>query len=341
MSIIEWFLNYPFYRKELKTILKYFIPVGVGLALLFWVFKDIDLQNLLQSFQNANYLYVVLAGFVGLVAHTSRAYRWQLMLRPMGFKPSLANSTSAVLIGYITNLLLPRAGELARSASLQKTEGVPFEKSFGAVIAERVIDVLVLGLLVLLNLALEYDRINGLVKEVFGEKLNSSHSLLYAGGAFLMVIGLAIVLLRKFKTQLLNIAIFNKIWSKVEGLWAGFSSVLKLQQPGLFILHTFIIWGCYFLSTFLLCKAVPLGANLSLLAVLTILVMGSIGMAAPTMGGIGSFHFLVGKIVVLYSLTAQEGINLATFLHTMQGIVIVVVLGIAGFLYVLLTKKRA
>ncbi len=323
----------------MKQILKYAVPFGLGGGLLYWVFKDIDLFSTIQNFKDANYFYVGLALIVAFGAHTSRAFRWNLMLEPLGYKASLSNTTIAVLLGYITNLILPRAGEFARSASLQKSDNIPFEKSFGAVIAERVIDVLVLGLLVLLNLALEFQRVKGLMDEQIGNKFKNS-SLLFVILIFSFVFfALFVFFFRKYKIKLLKTPLVKKIWLILHGLVSGFGSVLKLKNPWVFVFHTLFIWSLYFFSTFLLCKAVPIGNNLSFLAVLTILVMGSIAMAAPTLGGIGSYHFLVGKIVVLYGLNSEEGINLATFLHTMHGIIFVVTLGLAAFIWSLIISK--
>jgi uncharacterized protein (TIRG00374 family) len=324
-------------------ILKFLLPVIIATGLLYWVFKDIDFVSTLQSFKEANYLLVAVGLVVALLSHILRAFRWNLMLEPMGYKASLKNTTVAVLIGYLTNLVLPRAGELARAASLQKSENIPFEKSFGAVIAERVIDVFFLGFLILLNLFLEFDRIKDLLGEMLGEKFANGNRILLIL-IFLIVLGvLALALFMKFKESLLKVNLISKIWQVVLGLWAGFSSVLKLKNPWVFIAHSLLIWSMYYLSTYILCKAAPIGAELSGLAVLTILVMGAIGMAAPTLGGIGSYHFLVGKIVVLYGLSAQEGINLATFLHSIQGILYVVVLGLGAFLFNLywLNRKEA
>jgi len=324
-------------------ILKFLLPVIIATGLLYWVFKDIDFVSTLQSFKEANYLLVAVGLVVALLSHILRAFRWNLMLEPMGYKASLKNTTVAVLIGYLTNLVLPRAGELARAASLQKSENIPFEKSFGAVIAERVIDVFFLGFLILLNLFLEFDRIKDLLGEMLGEKFANGNRILLIL-IFLIVLGvLALALFMKFKESLLKVNLISKIWQVVLGLWAGFSSVLKLKNPWVFIAHSILIWSMYYLSTYILCKAAPIGAELGGLAVLTILVMGAIGMAAPTLGGIGSYHFLVGKIVVLYGLSAQEGINLATFLHSIQGILYVVVLGLGAFLFNLywLNRKEA
>jgi uncharacterized protein (TIRG00374 family) len=323
----------------LKKALKYILPIALGLALLNWVFKDIDLLKTLQSFRDANYVLVFFAAILALLAHISRAARWNIMLEPLGYKPSLRNTSIAVLIGYLTNLVFPRAGELARSASLQKSENVPFDKSFGAVIAERIIDVLILGVLVLINLLLEFGRIQSLFVDLFGNQ-NPTKLLSIAGGLILFGF-LGLIIFQKNKEKFLKVGLIKKIFDFTEGLRSGLLSVLKIEKSAQFFLHTIFIWVMYYASTYLLCKAVSLGDSLSFLAVLTILVMGSIGMAVPTIGGIGSYHLLVGKIVALYGLSNQDGISLAIFLHTMTGILFILVFGLIAFIMSFLSTKKA
>lgn len=325
----------------MKNNLKYILPIAIGLALLYWVFKDIDLVSLWQNFKDANYMWVGLAAILALLAHVLRAYRWKLMLEPMGYQPSTYNTTLAVLIGYLTNLALPRAGEFARSASLQKLEDIPFEKSFGAVIAERVIDVIVLFVLIGLNLLLEFDRLKGLFVEIFGDKLKNTSTLLTLAAGGLIFLGLVFFLLKKNWNKLENIPLVQKIIEIGKGLWNGFSSVKNLKNPAVFVIVTLLIWALYYWTTYFLYISLDADGTMSFLGILTILVMGSIGMAAPTMGGIGSYHFLVGKIVMLYGLTQQEGITLATFLHTMQGILFVLIFGVISLLLSFLAGNKA
>ena len=53
------------------------------------------------------------------------------MLEPMGYTPRLTNNVLAVLVGYLVNYTIPRAGEASRALVLTNYEGIPFEKSFG------------------------------------------------------------------------------------------------------------------------------------------------------------------------------------------------------------------
>ena len=104
--------------------------------------KDID--SIKNSFKTANYWWVLASLGLGILSHISRAYRWHFLLEPLGYKPRLANSVMTVLIAYLLNLFIPRSGEFARAASIKKYEGIPFEKAFGTIVAERVTDVIML-----------------------------------------------------------------------------------------------------------------------------------------------------------------------------------------------------
>ena len=105
---------------------------------------DSDIQAIKTSFKTANYWWVALSLGFGALSHLSRAYRWQFLLEPLGYKPKLANSIMAVLIAYLLNLVIPRSGEVARAASIKKYENIPFKKAFGTIVAERVSDVIML-----------------------------------------------------------------------------------------------------------------------------------------------------------------------------------------------------
>lgn len=323
----------------MKKVLQYLISLTIAGGLLWFVFKDVDIDALFATFSKADYRWVALSGALALVAHWSRAYRWKLMLQPIGYNPSAYKTMLAVLIGYVVNLVLPRAGELARCGSLQKLEGVPFEKSFGAVVAERLVDVLILLLLIGLNLLLEFDRISGFFFELIGNKFDNTALLAGIAFAGISLILLAVFLFRKYKSKIEQLAFYQKVSSVVSGLWSGFTSIRNLKNPTAFIGHTVLIWVMYYSMTYALCFALPETASLSPLAGLTILVMGTIGMAAPTIGGIGSYHFLVGKIVALYGINAQIGITLATFLHSMMGVLFVLIFGLIAFILTFTVQK--
>ena len=68
------------------------------------------------------------------------------------------------MIGYIANMVVPRMGEASRAAVLKGTDGVPFDKGFGTIVAERVIDVLCLGICYGFAVLINFDNMDDLMK---------------------------------------------------------------------------------------------------------------------------------------------------------------------------------
>lgn len=68
-----------------------------------------------------------------ILAHPSRAIRWNMLITPLGYKPKLINTFWALCAGYFANLAVPRLGEITRCGMLTKAEQVPFNELFGTV----------------------------------------------------------------------------------------------------------------------------------------------------------------------------------------------------------------
>jgi glycosyltransferase 2 family protein len=326
----------------MKNFLTYTLSLAIAGGLLWFVFKDIDLNAMFAELARANYLWVGAYCVVIAVAHWSRSVRWSLLLEPVvGHRPALGNAMLAVLTGYFANLLIPRMGEVTRCGTLNRLENVPVNVSFGTVVAERIFDVVMLVLIIGLTLLLEAERIGDLVAGLFaGKEGSGSKTGLYVllGVGVLGTLAVWFVY-QKYKEVLRRNTLFAKVESFVLGLIEGLLSVRKLRQPGLFVFHTLLIWTMYYLSTYVLFFAMPQTSGLGLLAALTILMVGAIGMAAPTQGGLGSFNILVGLALVAYGLTKQDGQTLATLMLLSQWLFVIVAGGIA-FLLVLGRSRK-
>lgn len=150
--------------KKAVSLSKKLIPISIGVFFIYLSYQNTtpeDRQNIYKYIKNADYRFVFLSTFFGILSHISRAMRWQLLLAPLGFHPRTINSVLAVLIGYLSNLGIPRSGELLRATAMDRYENIPFQKGFGTVIAERVVDLILLFLCILLALGLQYDLIAG------------------------------------------------------------------------------------------------------------------------------------------------------------------------------------
>ena len=307
-----------------------------------------DLAAMWERLQAADWRWIALSCALLLMAHITRAWRWQMLLEPLGYRPGLFDSTTSVLTGYFANYIVPRMGEVTRCGTLYKLEKVPVNLSFGTVVAERVFDVLTLLVLIALNFLLEFDRLSQFFLEFFGGKVGGSGAtsgpnvlLIVAGVAVLIALLAVIYVVRNkdLQSKILANALVAKIVDFLKGMVEGVLSVRKLRSPGLFIFSTLLIWVFYYLVSYVLFFCIPETATLGPLAGLTLLVIGAIGMTAPTQGGIGAYHLLVGNVMILYGLTQADGVTLATFIHGTQ-MLFMLAIGALAFLVVLFKNKK-
>jgi len=318
----------------LKSIVKYLISSLLAAGLLYWAFSKSELHynDILLTFQRADYNWVAASVIIAIISHLLRALRWEQLLGAMSYQPGTVRTFSAVLIGYFANFLVPRLGEVSRCGSLKKTANIPFEESFGTVITERLVDLLSLVVLVGITFIFEWEPLQQSLFPTL--KLPSGTLIIVA--SVLGLIGLGV--LWKFKDLLKNIGEESKIGKMLLGWIAGIGSIRNLTSPRKFIGYSIGIWLCYFLSTYTLFLAFPISENLGLSAALTVLVMGTFGMATPTQGGIGAYHSLVASAFVFYALSYKDGFMLATFFHGTQMITLLLLGGLSFILTLFLPK---
>ncbi|TLV00740.1 lysylphosphatidylglycerol synthase transmembrane domain-containing protein [Dyadobacter luticola] len=331
----------------MKNILRYTISLVLAGGLIWFVFKDIDLTEMLDRFAKSDWRWIAVSCFFLMCAHVTRAWRWGMLMEPLGHKPGLLNSSVSVLTGYFANYIVPRMGEVTRCGTLYRLERIPVNLSFGTVVAERIFDVLVLLVMIGLNFVFEFDRLSTFFTDFFQSKVGNSsgggsNGLLWVALGFLTVaIPIAIYTIgnKEKRAKLMQNSLVNKIVTFAKGMLEGLLSIRKLKNPGLFILSTIAIWVFYYLVSYVLFFCIPETSTLGPLAGLTLLVVGAIGMTAPTQGGIGAYHLLVGNVMVLYGLSHNDGITLATFIHGTQ-MIFMLVIGALAFLYVLIQNKK-
>jgi len=322
----------------LKAALKYLISTVLAVALLYWAFSSSHLSwsDILHTLSTANYTWVSVSIFISILAHYFRAVRWNQLLAVMKYHPGTTRTLSAVLIGYFANFIIPRMGEVSRCGSLQKTAEIPFEKSFGTVITERIVDLLCLAIVLGINLLIEFEPLQ---HYLFPNIHLPGNALLIAAGTLLL---LAIFFIYKYKNQFFNLLESKKDTSKIIQLlmgWIdGIKSIFLVKNPALFIFYSAGIWICYYLNAYVLLLAFPESMNLGLGAAVTVLVMGSFGMTMPTQGGIGAYHSLVGSTLVYYGIQKTNATALATFFHGTQMISILLLGGISFIITLILPK---
>src|SRR3546814_15420801 len=87
------------------------------------------MTQIITDLRHANYFWVFMSLLAVWLAHVFRAIRWRMLIRPLGYRPKVSNTYHAVIIGYLANLALPRMGEVTRCGVLNRTDGIPVNRS--------------------------------------------------------------------------------------------------------------------------------------------------------------------------------------------------------------------
>jgi uncharacterized protein (TIRG00374 family) len=319
--------------KQIKSYLKVLIPLSIGLFFIYLTINatTVEERKLIANYiKNADYRFVLLSIVFGVLSHLSRAYRWQFLLSPMGYKPRFINSTLAVLIAYIANLGIPRSGEILRATTLSSYEKIPFEKTFGTIIAERLVDLVLLIGFIFIALSLQYD----LIWKVLREKKIAPATIL-SGFAFLLIVALGLRMLFK-KNQS---ALVLKIKSFLKGLVEGILSIRSMPNKGAFLIHTVFIWLMYLAMFYVIKWTVPETSMLGLNSLLPAFVIGGLTISA-TNGGIGIYPFSVALMLGAFGISNESGLAFGWIMWTSQTLMIIVFGSLSFFILPLVNRKN-
>jgi len=314
-------------NKKLASFLKLLFFLSIGLLLLWFASKDLTEEQsdiLFSSLKNANYWFIILSIVFGVCSHFVRALRWKNVIDPMGYNVKKSNSFFAVMIGYLVNIAVFRAGELARCGFMARYEKPSIDKLFGTVITERIIDLIFLFIVFGITILIQYDLLINYFNETI--LIGFQDKIANAIGSFwllpiLLILGIAgFFILKRFK-------FFDKLKNFILGLKDGVISVGKVKNIPLFIFHSFLIWFFYFLMVYVSFDCLPQTAHLGVKAGMAILAFGTIGIVV-VQGGIGAYHLIVQSICVLYGIDSAIGLAFAWIIWSAQTLLIL----IGGFL---------
>lgn len=300
--------------------------------MLFLLFRNVDFDSFWSNLQLVNYHWIYFSILISVLAYVTRAYRWNLMLNSLGFTTSLYKSTLVIIISYLANVALPRAGEFLRSGLIKKTDDIPVNVSFGTVIAERVVDLMTLLVLISFALIFEFDILWTFLETTLAIDFRVLVIIIIGG----VVVGIASMI---FILSLLKKGSFPKLNAFLDGLKEGLISVAKVKKPVPFLLSTVVLWVIYYLMSYTIIFSLETTAHLSATAGLLLLVVGGIAISLPVQSGFGTYHAMIAGLLVVYSIEETTGLFLATLLHTSQ-IVAVTVFGLISLFLIFLLKKN-
>lgn len=304
----------------------------MGVFLVYYTYNKFtpkQLQEIMGHFRNADYGFVLISSFFSVVSLAARAYRWRYSLEHMGYFSRFRNNFCAVSIGYLINYTIPRSGEVARALVLKKYNDIPFDKGFGTIIAERVIDFVILIAFIITAFLLQFEQLESFITAKI-----PMQKLIYLG-----IIGFIsfIIVVTAFIYSTWKPILFIK--AKIEGLVEGLLSTFKMPNRIPFLVLTAIIWMSYVLTFYVAIFALKETSHIGFGTIVTAFVVGSLAISF-TNGGFGAFPLMISQILVLYSIPDTAGVAFGYILWSSQTALVILLGGLSFLLLPIFNRKK-
>lgn len=318
---------------KLRSLLRYGISAVITVLFLYIAFRGTDFGKLYDSMARANYWWMIPNFACVMVSHYLRAWRWKYMLEPVKPNLSMRSLFSGVMIGYMMNNIIPRAGEIVRPYAIGKLEDIPKSAAFGTIVVERIIDMASFLVLVAL-IPLVYQ---GPLVESFPWLVNTG--VVVSALTIALLGGFVALAARRDWTDAvirrLERFLPARVRARLDGWVNSFlDGFLFLRRPGRFVVITVLsvlIWLLYVLMMYFAFFAFGL-QDLGMAGALVVQAISSIGVALPTPGGTGTYHAFTSQTLVrLYGVDPTVSLSYATVTHAV-GFIGVTLVGLYYFL---------
>jgi uncharacterized protein (TIRG00374 family) len=245
------------------------------------------------------------------VTYLARAWRWGYLLSPI-VRVSFRRLFSATVVGFMTGLVIPRAGEVVRPYLVARRHGIRTSAAFATIILERLLDLLtVLALFFVYLYLLEPPAL---------QTRGSLITVLKAAAAVAAVAALGILaVLATFHAHAEKASSFlDRLFSRLPaGVGRPLGRMLRAFGEGLavvqapprhlaaILVQSLVVWISIAAGVYLNNRA--FGIGLPFHASFLIIGFLTVGVAVPTPGMVGGFHESF-----LLALTQGFGVDKAT-----------------------------
>ena len=324
-------------NKLIKKSYKLIISLLFGGFILYWVYRDFDFNRVSNVFfHGLNWWWMCFSLLFGVFSHVFRGLRWRQTLEPLGVFPKRSDCINAIFVSYAANLVVPRLGEISRCGVLSKNDQVPFSKSLGTVVTERIIDTFCMLTITGFTLLLQMPVFTRFFMQT-GTKMSSINHLLTTVWfyiALLCIIGIFVLLFYLMRT----VSFYPKMKGTMHNVMEGINSLKKVRRKPLFAFYTLLIWTCYFFHFYFTFYCFSFTSSLGLLAGLVMFVGGTFAVIVPTPNGAGPWHFAVITMMMLYGVNSTDAGIFALIVHGIQTF-LVALLGVYGLIALSLTNR--
>jgi len=299
---------------------KAIIGALVSVFFLWLALRKVEYGDLWLTLKSAHWVYLIPNLILVIGVMYIRAWRWRLILRPVGDVP-YKRVFSSTMIGFMANNVLPaRLGEIARAVSLGIKTGLSRSALLATIIVERVYDSLTL--LIFLWLVFAFSRISDLTEV---ERISYLGWVFLAANMFL--IGLLALLQYRNAGFVRVVTRMTRPFSKRIQTTA--SEIIEKFARGLRIHHNWkttlgvissslLLWFIMGISNYFVFLALGFD-HLPWEASFVVLVVVSLMISIPsTAGYVGVFHWATQISLQVYGLKESQGLAVAIVLHAAQ-----------------------
>lgn len=300
-------------KKTISRLLFFLISLGLSVGLFLWLYKDANVSEFIAMLDNCDPFWVIFPLVIYVLSDVIRGWRWKILLETSGIKMSVWESSMPIFVSGISNYIFPRIGEAVRVGIVKKTHNVPVSTSVGTIITERLVDLIIYVLLAIIVIVIEFDRVGEFVlARLHDSWINIQNHWLVSITILILVIGAGTLIryLVKRKSSTKTGSFFSNVKHELLSIFR-----LDRKQRNRYIFLTAFMWFLYFAMYYSLFSMNAQSGNFTISAVLTTMVLGTLGFLLPVPGAIGTFHFFVSYALVSYNIDADFAKMLAAFMH--------------------------
>lgn len=313
--------------EQMKSAIRYLVAIALSGGALYLAFRGQDIAMLQAELARTNVAALLAGTALQILAHLLRAWRWEYLLRPFKRSTSLWTGFKAVMVGYALNNVIPRSGEVARPLVLSSREHIPFSGTLGTIVLERVFDILIVGILLLISYLLYAD----ILLQTFPEMIDSATTvvIVFAVGLIILIAAMLNPKIHRSIEAAITKLCPKKLGAAVNKLFTTFTDGLRggnRQTAAPLIFGTTAIWLLYWSSMYAFLYSLPgsLG-NVGIGGTTLLLTLSALAIAIPTPGGLGTYQYFISQsLMLVFGVPATSAIVFATISHFVPYIAVTV-----------------
>lgn len=306
-------------KKITSTTLKILIPLLISAVILFFTYRDYDFSRFRADLGSIKWGWLIAALSFSALGPLFRGLRWNLLLEPIGYDVPKKDTVLTVFTGYAANIIIPRVGEICRCGMLEQNARVPFSKGLGTLVAERVVDAVLLGLIVLTGILVSWNEFMLLLTPDADTAGPAAESvpLLQNPKFWIWTIGIILVIIICWRICV-KFRLGDKVKNFILGFWEGFMSLKQIKRLPLFLIYSIGIWLCYYFELYLAFYCLPSTAAVGPVAGLACFAASSVAVLVPTPNGAGPWNLAIVKMLGIYGAKLNEAQIMSFVLHFCQ-----------------------